>query len=83
MDLSLSGESDLFSTVYSGCACLKASSKKSNVADNAKSIRKNGKLASIAEMAVYVLLLGIGRKCSLRRHETIAMLKGATPGLSL
>lgn len=55
--------------------------QKSNVSDNAKSIRKNGKLVSIAEMAINVLLFGIGRRCSLRRHETISHLKRVNVGI--
>lgn len=48
--------------------------QKSNMADDAESIGQNGKLVSIAEMAVNILLLRIRRSSGLGRHECVSHL---------
>lgn len=55
--------------------------EKGNVADNAKAVGENGKLVSIAEMAVDVLLFGIGTGSGLRGHKSVGHLVRVNIGI--
>jgi hypothetical protein len=62
---------------------LKIVIQKSNVADNAQPIGKNGKFICIAEMSVDVLLLCSGTGDSSLWHEAISHLMGLHSGIIL
>lgn len=53
---------------------LKPVIQEGDMTDNAKPIGKDGEFISITEMAVDILLFGIGAGSGLRRHETVSHL---------